>query len=119
MLDQGCCDRRLAVVFFYIYISLTPRASLQGSSSAVETTKEILQVAYEYCKNLYGFEPRANIHHSHDFWSPSEFVSHAENTLLEKPFSEEQTKNAIFKSYVVGWGAPRPDGLSFLLYQQN
>lgn len=38
-----------------------------------------------------------------------------ENDLLQKDFSEEEIREAIFGCYANG--APRPDGLSFLFYQ--
>jgi hypothetical protein len=50
-----------------------------------------------------------------DFFSPEEKVTLQENIALEKEFSEEEIKNAVFGSYAEG--APGPDGLSFLFFQ--
>jgi hypothetical protein len=41
-------------------------------------------------------------------------VNNEENSNLEKPFSEDEVKAAIFCSYANG--APGPDGMSFLFY---
>jgi hypothetical protein len=43
-------------------------------------------------------------------------VSEAHNSELDKVFSEEEVKAAVFGSYAEG--APGPDGFSFLFYQK-
>jgi hypothetical protein len=53
---------------------------------------------------------------SSDFWNPNELVSKAHNSELDKEFSEEEVKAAVFGSYAEG--APGPDGFSFLFYQK-
>jgi hypothetical protein len=90
-------------------------AVLEGPSSPVTTTPEMLLVASDFYKNLFGFEAKPNVHLGMNFWEPDDLVTDKENDLLEKPFSEEEIKAAIFGSYANG--APGPDGLSFLFYQ--
>ena len=72
-------------------------------------------MATNFYKNLFGFEPKPNIHLDDHFWSEEERVTEAENEILERPFSEEEIKEAIMGSYANG--APGPDGLSFIFYQ--
>jgi hypothetical protein len=50
------------------------------------------------------------------FWDPDDILTAEENASLEKPFSEEEIKQAVFESYASG--APCPDSLSFLFYQK-
>jgi hypothetical protein len=90
-------------------------AMLDGSSGPVTTTPEMQVVACDYYKELFGFEDRPNMHLGSDFWDPDDLVTELENEALEKPFSEEEVKEAILGSYANG--APGPDGLSFLFYQ--
>ena len=57
--------------------------------------RTLLEVATNFYKNLFGFEPKPNIHLDDQFWSDEEMATDAENTSLERPFSEEQIKEAI------------------------
>ena len=86
---------------------------LEGPDGPVYSTKDMLDVATDFYKNLFGYEPRPNIHRDDQFWSEEELVTEAENALLERPFSEEEIKEAIMSSYANG--APGPDGLSLWL----
>jgi hypothetical protein len=90
---------------------------LDGPCGPVETTKEMLEVASNFYKNLFAFEEGFGIHLGPNFWDPEDQVTLEDNALLEKPFSEEEIRNAVFESYASG--APGPDGLSFLFYQKN
>lgn len=47
-----------------------------------------MEVAIDYYKNIFGFEPKPNILFDDQFWSPEEKVTDEENALLEQPFSE-------------------------------
>ena len=75
----------------------------------------MLEVATDFYKNLFGFESKHNICLGPSFWEENELVTQEDNDLLQKNFSEEEIKEAIFGSYA--HGAPGPDGLSFLFYQ--
>lgn len=88
---------------------------LSGDNGPVYTTKEMLDVATAFYKNLFGYENKHNICLGPSFWEESDLVTQEENDQLEKNFSEEEIKEAIFGSYA--HGAPGPDGLSFLFYQ--
>jgi hypothetical protein len=65
---------------------------------------------------LFGFEPRSNISLSPDFWDEGDKVTQPENQILEKEFSEEEMKDAVFGSYAAG--EPGPDVFSFLFFQK-
>jgi hypothetical protein len=71
-------------------------------------------ISVHYYKHLFGVESLMDISLSDDFWNPSEMVSAAHNSELDKEFSEKEIKEAIFSSYAEG--APGPDGFSFLFY---
>jgi hypothetical protein len=75
-----------------------------------------LEVAIEYYKNLFKFEPRLEINIDQNIFSVGEKVSDEENEILEGAFSEPEIQKAVFESYPEG--ACGPDGLSFLFYQQ-
>ena len=84
---------------------------LEGPDGPVYSTKDMLEVATNFYKNLFGYEPKPNIHCDDHFWSEEELVTETENALLERPFSEEEIKEAVMGSYANG--APGPDGFSF------
>ena len=90
-------------------------SELNGDSGPVYTTKEMLEVATSFYKNLFGAEKKPNVHLGPSFWEEGDLVTSEENELLQRNFSEEEIKEAIFGSYA--HGAPGPDGLSFLFYQ--
>ena len=69
-------------------------------------------MATSYYKILFCFENKHNICLGPSFWEEDELVTQEENDHLQKSFSEEEIKEAIFGSYA--HGAPGPDGLSFL-----
>jgi hypothetical protein len=43
-------------------------------------------------------------------------VTDVENEMLEAPFTEEEVRQALFKSYADG--SPSPDGIPFFFYQK-
>src|SRR4051812_20175119 len=75
----------------------------------------MLKVDTDFYKDLFKKEERPNIRLCHDFFSEEDKISADENLSLSAPFMEEEIKDAVFGSY--GEGAPGPDGLSFLFYQ--
>ena len=91
-------------------------AVLDGPLGAVESNADMLEVASSFYKNLFSAEDRINLTLGPDFGDPEDMVTNAENEMLQKPFSEEEIREAIFTSYVAG--APGPDGFSFLFYQK-
>ena len=88
---------------------------LEGPVCSIHSTKDMLEVATNFYKDLFGFELKPNIHLGDQVWAAKELVTEAENEILEKPFTEDENKEAIMGSYANG--APGPDGLSFLFYQ--
>ena len=75
----------------------------------------MLKVASDFYKDLFNKENPSGFSLQSNFFSASEKVSPAKNELLEAPFSETEVKEAIFSSYPDG--APGPDGIPFLFYQ--
>jgi hypothetical protein len=87
--------------------------SLDGLDGVVESTEDIVEVATNFYRDLFKFEPRPDINISRDFFEEIDKVTTEENEMLEKPFSKG-IKKAIFESYIEG--SPGPDGLSFMFY---
>jgi hypothetical protein len=90
--------------------------SLEGPNGEVNDTKGIIEIAIHYYNSLFGAESLMDISLSDNFWNPSEMVTDAHNSELDKEFSEKEIKEAVFGSYAEG--APGPDGFSFLFYQK-
>lgn len=86
--------------------------SLEGP---VHETKDIIEIANNFYKDLFKYEERPDISLTDNFFQGEDKVSSAENLILEAPFTEQEVKKAVFDSY--SDGAPRPDGLSFMFYQ--
>ena len=91
-------------------------AVLDGPDGPAESTSGMLKIASDFYKNLFSKEDRINLFLGPNFWDPEDLVTEEENVLLQKPFSVEEIKEAVFGSYAAG--APGPDGLSFLFYQK-
>ncbi|XP_073359806.1 uncharacterized protein [Aegilops tauschii subsp. strangulata] len=89
--------------------------ALEGRNGTTNDIKEMLEIATNYYKGLFRGESRGGFRISNDFFTPEEKVNDLDNQSLQKPFSEEEVKDAIFGSY--SDGAPGPDGLSFLFLQ--
>ena len=81
---------------------------LEGPDGRVYSTKDILDVATNFYKNLCGFEPKPTIHLGDQLWSAEELVIDSENEMLENPFLRNFFKETIMGSYASG--APSPDG---------
>ena len=90
--------------------------SLQGPDGMVTENKEMLGLAVDFYKKLFGYEEKIDIHLDENFWEESDYITAEENNLLEAPLSEEEIKEAVFGSYADG--APGPDGFPFLFYQK-
>ena len=90
-------------------------SKLNGDNGPVYSTKEMLEVATTFYKNLFGAEKKPHVHLGPSFWEDGDLVTEEENERLQSNFFEEEIKEAIFGSYA--HGAPGPDGLSFLFYQ--
>jgi len=88
---------------------------LDGPDGPMHNTAEMLQIATDYIKNLFKYEHRHEIDFGDNFFLDTDKISSADNEKLEALFSEGEIRKAIAESY--SEGAPRPDGLSFLFYQ--
>jgi hypothetical protein len=88
---------------------------LDGPSRPVTEVKEMLTVATDYYKDLFKWEARPDIRLDQNFFADEEKVTREENDSLDCRFSLEEIREAVFGSYADG--APGPDGLSFMFYQ--
>jgi hypothetical protein len=84
---------------------------LDGPDGPVTETKDMLEVAKKYYKDLFGAEERPDIRLLDIFFIPEEKVTVEENDMLGSRFTLEEVKEDVFGSYANG--APGPDGLSF------
>jgi hypothetical protein len=87
---------------------------LDGPDGPVTKTKDMLGIAMDYYKDLFGSEDRPDIRLKQDFFSANERVKVDENEMLSRSFSEEEIREAVFSFYADG--APGLDGLSFMFY---
>lgn len=90
-------------------------SKLEGPNGTTTDVKGMLEIATDFYKDLFKNEDRKGFRINDDFYPDEERVNDLENQSLQKPFSEEEIKEAIFGSYFDG--APGPDGLSFLFLQ--
>ena len=74
---------------------------LSGPDEEVTETKDMLLMATNFYKNLFGYEEKLDIHLSEYFLEVWEKVSNEETDMLSAPFSEE-VRQAIFCSYAYG-----------------
>jgi hypothetical protein len=81
-----------------------------------EDIKDMLDIAVDFYKKLFGKEDKLDIDLGENFWDDGNKVSDAENAELDKDFFEEEIKDAVFGSYAEG--ALGPDGFSFIFYQR-
>jgi hypothetical protein len=89
--------------------------ALQGPDGVVHDTHSILKVVANFYKNLFKKEDRGDFRLESDFWCLDDMVTREESLALQVSFSEKEVKEVIFSSYAEG--APDPDGLSFIFYQ--
>lgn len=89
--------------------------ALEGPQGTATETKDMIEVASSFYKDLFCFEDREGFSLAQDFFSEGEKVTAADNSVLQAPFSEQEVKKVVFDSYADG--APGPDGLSFMFYQ--
>ena len=90
--------------------------AIDGPDGITTENKEMLRIAANFYKNLFGAEMKLDVHLDNNFWEEADKVSVSENEMLEAPFTEEEIKEAVFGSYADG--APGPDGFPFLFYQR-
>lgn len=88
---------------------------LEGEDGPVTDNDGMRNIAVEYYKNLFRWEPRPDINLKEDFFSEEAKITVEENARLEARFTEEEIKTGVFSSY--SDGAPGPDGLPFMFYQ--
>ena len=89
-------------------------SELMGPSGPVTSTDDMLEVATNFYKDLFAYEPKPGLHLGVGFWSETEMISDEERSDLKRSFSEEEIKRAVFESYPDG--APGPDGIPFFFY---
>jgi hypothetical protein len=55
---------------------------LDGTDGSVIENRDMIKVALDYCKNLFGYETRPKIRLKPDFFSNEEKVNAEENEML-------------------------------------
>jgi hypothetical protein len=86
---------------------------LDNGGVVIEGTKNLLQHATDYYKNLFG--PGNLFPISPNLWSASETLTDEDNIDLTRPFSMEEVKNDLFEMDVNR--APGPDEIPSEFYQ--
>ena len=71
---------------------------LESEEGVLEDTKDMLEHAVLFYKNLFGFEESLGVKLGENFWDEGDKVTSQENELLEAPFSEEEIRLAVFES---------------------
>jgi hypothetical protein len=89
--------------------------SLDNDGIVIEGTKNLLQHATDYYKNLFGPAPGNLFPISPNLWSAAETLTVDDNIDLTRPFSMEEVKNALFEMDVNR--APGPDEIPSEFYQ--
>lgn len=89
--------------------------AMEGPDGLVHDTKDIVEIASNFYKDLFKSEDRTNISLTDNFFAVSDKAKDCENEILEAPFTDMEIKKVVFEAY--SDGAPRPDGLSFIFYQ--
>jgi hypothetical protein len=89
---------------------------LMGPEGMKCENHDILKIAADYYRSLFGKESRGHFSLQYDFWDTAELVFDEENAALQEPFSEKEVRDAVFSSYPES--ALGPDGLPFLFYQK-
>jgi hypothetical protein len=75
---------------------------LDGPEGPVNVTKDVLKVASNFYKDLLGWEAKADIHKSDDFFSPSEKITISENESLEKIFRNNEIRRRSLDPMLMG-----------------
>ena len=70
--------------------------SLQNGNSVVEGTKNLLNHAIDYYKELFGPAPGNLFNLSPDLWSPGKKTNEEDKKYLTRPLTFEEVKNALF-----------------------
>ena len=60
---------------------------------------KMLEVAANFYKTLFAKEDRVDITLGDHFWDPDDLVTDEENEKLQRPFSMDEIKEAVFGSY--------------------
>jgi len=71
---------------------------LESEEGVLEDTKDMLEHAVLFYKNLFGFEESLGVKLGEKFSDEGDKVTSQENELLEAPFSEEEIRLAVFES---------------------
>ena len=81
----------------------------------IEETEDILKLATEYYKDLFGHSTNTDIRINQDCWTNDEKVSQAEKETLCKKFEMDEVKQAIFD--MEKNTAPGPDHIPVEFFQ--
>jgi hypothetical protein len=68
---------------------------LDKDGETIEKEEDILQHATEYYKTLFGLTDRPTFSLDPNCWEQHEKITEEENTLLTRPFTEEEIRNVV------------------------
>ena len=88
---------------------------LKNGEDMVEGTKDLLDLATNYYKDLFGPAPGNLFEISPGLWSPEERLNEEDNNNLSREFTCEEVKNALFSMDINK--APGPDNIPIEFYQ--
>jgi mannosylglycoprotein endo-beta-mannosidase len=89
--------------------------SLKNGDVIIEGTKDLLEHATSYYKELFGPAPRNLVPIGDDLWTPDEKLNDEDNIDLSWPFSVDEIKTALFSMEVNR--APGPDNIPIEFFQ--
>ena len=89
--------------------------SLRQDDKIIESDENILQIATDYFKSLFGPSNSPICKMDPSCWSPEEKVSQEESEQLNSKFSEEEIKNVVFS--MEKNTAPGPDHIPVEFFQ--
>jgi hypothetical protein len=70
---------------------------LERGDEILQSEKEILAHASDYCRNLFGHEEKHVFSLGPECWTQGEKVTEEENEALTRPFSLEELKKPFFQ----------------------
>ena len=79
---------------------------LEGPDGPVTKTKNMLALAGDFYKNVFGFEEMLGLKLDDSFWEDNDKITSLENEMLEAPFSESEIKEASLILMLMGPLAP-------------
>ena len=88
--------------------------SLEDNGEVVNNPKQIHDLIYGYYKKLFGKKNQNTVNLADSVWGDYNRLNELDNTLLTRPFTEEEVNKVVFSMHPDS--APGPDGFSIAFY---